>query len=115
MQLQRQVNVGRVNSGSLHGRAGGADAVGEQATQRVLGVSLLGACSSKGCPTKSVENEDRYVHVSFSSFSVKSLLFWILFCGFGACIRARYALYSFKVRVLLLYMWFGVRLDVPPI
>lgn len=60
--------MGRVNSGSLHGRAGGADAVGEQATQRVLGVSLLGACSSKGCPTKSVENEDRYVHVSFFFF-----------------------------------------------
>lgn len=31
--------------------------------KRTLGVSLLGACTSKGCPTKSDENEDRYVHV----------------------------------------------------
>lgn len=32
--------------------------------KRILGISLLGACTSKGCPTKSDENEDRYVHVS---------------------------------------------------
>lgn len=37
---------------------------GQRATQRTLSVSLLGGCSSKGCPTKSEENEDRYVHVS---------------------------------------------------
>ncbi|CAM9364487.1 unnamed protein product [Hapterophycus canaliculatus] len=32
------------------------------AAKHTLGVSLLGACSSKGCPTKSAENEDRYAH-----------------------------------------------------
>ncbi|CAM9895617.1 unnamed protein product [Sphacelaria rigidula] len=31
--------------------------------RRKLGVSLCGAASSKGSPTKSDENEDRYVHV----------------------------------------------------
>lgn len=42
-----------------------SDVDGERTATRTLGVSLLGACSSKGCPTKSVENEDRYAHVSF--------------------------------------------------
>lgn len=46
----------------------GVSADGEGSVTRTLGVSLLGACSSKGCPTKSVENEDRYAHVSFSVF-----------------------------------------------
>ncbi|CAM9404279.1 unnamed protein product [Ectocarpus sp. 12 AP-2014] len=61
------VNVGKQQSsskdsvGKAEGRSG-LVADGERSAQRTLGVSLLGACSSKGCPTKSVENEDRYVH-----------------------------------------------------
>lgn len=35
--------------------------------KHTLGVSLLGACSSKGCPTKSAENEDRYALVRLVS------------------------------------------------
>lgn len=66
-----QVNVGKApSSGRLYDTASkfediGAILDGQRAVPRTLGVSLLGACSSKGCPTKSVENEDRYVHVSF--------------------------------------------------
>ncbi|CAM9199196.1 unnamed protein product [Ectocarpus fasciculatus] len=61
------VNVGKQRSSSKDTAAkvegsGGVVEDGERSAQRTLGVSLLGACSSKGCPTKSVENEDRYVH-----------------------------------------------------
>lgn len=65
---------------------------GEPAPRRTLGVSLLGACSSKGCPTKSVENEDRYVHVSWlvdclllSFFFFSSCLFALRFLGVASC------------------------------
>lgn len=71
MKSHRQVNVGKDRSnGRVSDTAsefqgpdlgGGATA----ASKHTLGVSLLGACSSKGCPTKSAENEDRYAHVSF--------------------------------------------------
>lgn len=72
-----QVNVGKQLSsskdsvGKAEGR-GGLVADGERSAQRTLGVSLLGACSSKGCPTKSVENEDRYVHVRGATCAKKS-------------------------------------------
>lgn len=70
---QPQVNVGKApSSGRMYDTASKFDEVGvmvdgQRSVSRTLGVSLLGACSSKGCPEKSVENEDRYVHVSFFS------------------------------------------------
>ena len=66
-----QVNVGKDQSSGRYfdtaAKFDGAGVIadGDRSVRRTLGVSLLGACSSKGCPTKSVENEDRYAHVSF--------------------------------------------------
>lgn len=74
-----QVNVGKDQSSGRYfdtaAKFDGAGVIadGERSVTRTLGVSLLGACSSKGCPTKSVENEDRYAHVRF--------FFTAVFCG----------------------------------
>ncbi|CAM9250721.1 unnamed protein product [Scytosiphon promiscuus] len=62
------VNVGKDRSSVRASYAGtefpGPDVGGGSTApeKHTLGVSLLGACSSKGCPTKSAENEDRYAH-----------------------------------------------------